>query len=61
MENVINVDIKDKEAEDIYGYEVEPKAGVDLREYLSLTVMKNIGDSGNSANKASVWKRHLGN
>jgi len=41
MENVINVKIKDKEAEDIYGYEIEPAAGVDLREYLSLTVMKN--------------------
>ncbi|MDP2736209.1 MAG: ATP-binding cassette domain-containing protein [bacterium] len=41
MENVINVKVKDKEAEDIYGYEIEPAAGVDLREYLSLTVMKN--------------------
>lgn len=41
MENVVNVKVKDKEAEDIYGYEIEPAAGVDLREYLSLTVMKN--------------------
>ncbi|MFH0955743.1 MAG: ATP-binding cassette domain-containing protein [Candidatus Falkowbacteria bacterium] len=41
MENVVNVKIKDKEAEDIYGYEIEPASGVDLREYLSLTVMKN--------------------
>jgi ABC-2 type transport system ATP-binding protein len=41
MENVVNVKIKDKETEDIYGYEIEPAAGVDLREYLSLTVMKN--------------------
>ncbi|MBI4779426.1 ATP-binding cassette domain-containing protein [Candidatus Falkowbacteria bacterium] len=41
MENVIKVEIKDKEAEDIYGYEIEPASGVDLREYLSLTVMKN--------------------
>jgi len=41
MENVIKVKIKDKETEDIYGYEIEPAAGVDLREYLSLTVMKN--------------------
>ncbi len=41
MENVANVEVKDKEAEDIYGYEIEPKAGVDLREYLSMTVMKN--------------------
>ena len=41
MKNVVNVKIKDKETEDIYGYEIEPMAGVDLREYLSLTVMKN--------------------
>jgi len=41
MENVIRVEVKDKEAEDIYGYEIEPVSGVDLREYLSLTVMKN--------------------
>ena len=41
MENVMEVKLKDKEAEDIYGYEVLPKAGVDLREYLSLAVMKN--------------------
>ncbi len=41
MENVISVKVKDKEAEDIYGYEIEPASGVDLREYLSLTVMKN--------------------
>jgi len=41
MKNIVNVKIKDKEAEDIYGYEIEPAAGVDLREYLSLTMMKN--------------------
>lgn len=41
MENVIDVKIKDKESEDVYGYEIEAAAGVDLREYLSMTVMKN--------------------
>ncbi|MBU0722513.1 ABC transporter ATP-binding protein [Patescibacteria group bacterium] len=41
MKNVMSVKVKDKEAEDIYGYEIEPMAEVDLREYLSLTVMKN--------------------
>ncbi len=41
MENVLKAEIKDKESEDIYGYEIEPKQGVDLREYLSMTVMKN--------------------
>ncbi len=41
MENVIDVKIKDKESEDVHGYEIEAAAGVDLREYLSMTVMKN--------------------
>lgn len=41
MENVIGVKIKDKESEDAYGYEIEAAVGVDLREYLSMTVMKN--------------------
>jgi ABC-2 type transport system ATP-binding protein len=41
MKNVVRVEVKDKETEDIYGYEIEPANGVDLREYLSLTVMKN--------------------
>lgn len=41
MENVENVEKKDKESDDIYGYEIEPKHGVDIREYLSMTVMKN--------------------
>lgn len=40
MENVIDVKIKDKESEDVYGYEIEAAAGVDLREYLSMTVMR---------------------
>lgn len=41
MENVIKVEIKDKESENIYGYEVEPREGIDLREYLSMAVMNN--------------------
>lgn len=41
MENVRRVDVKDKEADDIYGYEIEAEESVDLREYLSLTVMNN--------------------
>jgi ABC-2 type transport system ATP-binding protein len=41
MENVARADAKDREAEDIYGYEIEPREGVDLREYLSMTVMHN--------------------
>lgn len=40
MENVNKVRIKDKESDNVYGYEIEPKQGVDLREYLSMTVMK---------------------
>jgi ABC-2 type transport system ATP-binding protein len=41
MENVEKVEVKDREAEDVYGYEILPRAGFDLREYLSLTVMNN--------------------
>lgn len=40
MENVEKIEVKDKETEDVYGYEIEPKEGVDLREYLSMTVMR---------------------
>jgi ABC-2 type transport system ATP-binding protein len=50
-ENVLNklketddveyVEIKDKEADGIYGYEITPKDGIDLREKLSVKVMKN--------------------
>ena len=40
MDNIEKAKIKDKETSEIYGYEIEPKAGVDLREYLSMTVMK---------------------
>lgn len=39
MEKVVKVKLMDKEADDIYGYEIEPEPGVDLREYLSMTVM----------------------
>ncbi len=41
MKNVERVEAKDKESDNIYGYEIEPTAGVDLREYLSMTIMKN--------------------
>ncbi|MFA6171540.1 MAG: ATP-binding cassette domain-containing protein [Patescibacteria group bacterium] len=41
LENVIRADAADKEALDIYGYSIEPKPGVDLREQLSKTVMNN--------------------
>ncbi len=41
MDNVEKVEIKNKESENIYGYEIEPKQGVDIREYLSMTVMQN--------------------
>ena len=40
MDNIEKASVKDKETDEIYGYEIEPKAGVDLREYLSMTVMK---------------------
>ncbi|MFH1523220.1 MAG: ATP-binding cassette domain-containing protein [Patescibacteria group bacterium] len=53
MENVRKTDIKDKESDEVYGYEIEPKEGVDLREYLSLTVMNN-GWSILEFNKKSV-------
>lgn len=40
-ENVARVDIKDKESEDVYGYEVHPAGDTDLREQLSATVMNS--------------------
>jgi ABC-2 type transport system ATP-binding protein len=40
MENVEKVEVKDRESSDIVGYVIEPKEGIDLREYLSMTVMK---------------------
>jgi len=53
MENVGKVEVKDRESEETYGYEIEPKPGVDLREYLSMTVMKE-GWSILEFNKKSV-------
>lgn len=53
MENVVQVRVGDKEADDIYGYEIEAKPGVDLRENLSLTVM-NAGWSILEFSKKSV-------
>src|SRR3989339_645895 len=41
MDNVEKAEMKDRESDDVYGYEITPKAGVDLREYLSMTVMNN--------------------
>jgi ABC-2 type transport system ATP-binding protein len=41
MENVVKVEAKDKESDEVIGYEIEPKEGVDLREQLSMTVMKS--------------------
>lgn len=38
---VSDASIKDKESDDIYGYEIIPKEGFDLREKLSKTVMDN--------------------
>lgn len=51
--NVLSVDTKDREADNIYGYEIEVKSGVDLREELSMTVMNN-GWSILEFNKKSV-------
>ena len=41
LENVETVEIKDKETDGVYGYKIMPRRGVDLREYLSITIMKN--------------------
>jgi ABC-2 type transport system ATP-binding protein len=38
MENVMTAEEKDRESADAVGYEIIPKAGVDLREYLFMTV-----------------------
>jgi ABC-2 type transport system ATP-binding protein len=53
MENVFEVKIKDKETDDIYGYEIKSKIGIDLREYLSMTIM-NAGWSILEFNKKST-------
>ncbi|PIR13623.1 ABC transporter [Candidatus Falkowbacteria bacterium CG11_big_fil_rev_8_21_14_0_20_39_10] len=39
MENVNRAEVKDKESDEVYGYEIQAKEGIDLREYLSMTVM----------------------
>ena len=41
LENVENIEIKDKESDDVYGYEIKAKEGIDLRESLSMTVMNS--------------------
>lgn len=41
MENVVKVEVRDKESDEVIGYEIEPNEGVDLRELLSTTVMKS--------------------
>ena len=38
FDNIEKVEVKDKEASNIYGYNIEPKKGVDIREYLSVAV-----------------------
>lgn len=40
MENVELAEEKDKESDDVFGYEIKPKEMIDLREQLSMTVMK---------------------
>jgi len=32
---------KDREADDIFGYEIKPRAGIDVREYIANTAMQN--------------------
>lgn len=41
LDNVAKVEEKDRESEEIFGYEIEPREGVDLREHLSMLVMNN--------------------
>ena len=53
IENVASAEIKDQESADVYGYEIEPKEGIDLREQLSMTVMNN-GWSILEFNKKSI-------
>jgi len=53
IQDINEVSVKDKETDEIYGYEIKPKLGVDLRESLSTTVM-NAGWSILEFNKKSV-------
>ncbi|MEA2088474.1 MAG: ATP-binding cassette domain-containing protein [Patescibacteria group bacterium] len=41
LENAKSVKIKDKESDNIYGYEIKSDKGIDLREKLSAEVMRN--------------------
>lgn len=41
MENIESVEYKDTEADNIFGFNIIPKAGVDIREQLSTKVVKN--------------------
>ncbi len=41
IENIVKVRIKDKESDNIYGYEISPKSGVDLREKISTIIIKS--------------------
>lgn len=41
LENINNVEIKDKESDDVYGYEIKAKEGLDLRESLSAAIMNS--------------------
>ncbi len=40
LPNVVKVEAKDRESEEIYGYEIEPAAGADLRETLARAMME---------------------
>jgi ABC-2 type transport system ATP-binding protein len=53
MEGVKTVEYKDMEGSDIFGFEIEPESGVDLREKLAMTVM-NSGWGILEFNKKSV-------
>ena len=41
MENVMSIEESDKESDDIYGYKIESREGIDLREDLSKAVMSH--------------------
>lgn len=53
LDGAVKVSVRDRESEDIIGYEIEPKAGFDIREPLSLLVM-NSGWGILEFNKKSV-------
>jgi ABC-2 type transport system ATP-binding protein len=53
MAGVKKIEIKDKEADDIYGYEIEPESEVDLRENLSKIILAS-GWSILEFNKKSI-------